>query len=636
MAVAAVTDDKLLAAVVSLFHSTSGRYFPVVEPPRISRPDASSEAVEVANALSLFGPTKVVLLRLGDAERAAIESRLGRVLTPTVIADMDELLAYLQVDRRSPSQMRRTLNPYLVDLLPENQVPHELQPYLDVARGSRRHASQRGIVVTEPLDSIGSVVAANYAWAYGYDFRTLVAVDDLTRERIDEMLMAVDAAILAGHPKVAPYDELLAQLRVALPDSEAWPEGVPLCFYTRAAPYGILFKHNPTCHVFDLKAGLNTAYSVGWAEFERTRAKRPGHIAVFVDPLWPDIRSETNDIVRSLVTQAYGVTTFTGDAATCDRFRLIANHFPYDVLYVSSHGQAPRYRWCRHLFTSRVDGREHVIETHEFEYFAARGDKVAVTQKTYPLSVDGVSWKDKETLARTGAGAVLAEFFETRDGPRTPSEFRWVSNTRVEGIALRDGVFFGPLYRLAGMGHPVVVFNCCSMWSSMAIQVMHARARAYIATLWSVRDDAAVAFGAELGSTLSNYSVVEGAFHAAQTIRHDLSSGAYVCLTWPHVRLPKPYSCTTVTVRMMLLDRLARHFWGMAATLRDTTVPEDVYEVLAFLADQIHRVEEADRPLRRLGHPTVAAMDGALERLRPRIVPVASDREKGLISGNLE
>ena len=56
-----VTDDVLLAARISSLFSRPGSYFPVMDGPRMLRPDASNEALRRRNAIVMTGARHVLL-----------------------------------------------------------------------------------------------------------------------------------------------------------------------------------------------------------------------------------------------------------------------------------------------------------------------------------------------------------------------------------------------------------------------------------------------------------------------------------------------------------------------------------------------------------------------------------------------
>ena len=85
---------------------------------------------------------------------------------------------------------------------------------------------------------------------------------------------------------------------------------------------------------------------------------------------------------------------------------------------------------------------------------------------------------------------------------------------------------------------------------------MHARARACIATLWPVRDQAAVAYGVTFCKSVMSTSVMEAARRASTAVDDGLSAAAYVCVTWPHVGLPEFDPGVRVSTRDVLAQRL--------------------------------------------------------------------------------
>ena len=585
-AIVGIGDDFSLQSILSLCCGSPGRYLATLEPPRLKRIDGPNEIVERLNLIRMVRPRHVLLLNLGQEENERLRTAIEPEATCVELNSTSALLDFLD----HSGYLRETRpNPHAAELIGHLKVPDDLAEFVERGLGVQAHPEANGIVCSEPAPSLMTLTALNYAWAFGFHFRALRELASMTYERVQRVLLEVDDAIENSPPRAtALVSALERELETAIDRSLHWPDSVPLCFFTRGAPYGMLFRHNPTSHVIELEAGLNTAFSVGWMLHEAEQPPKPGYTALFVDPKWPDITSETDDILDAIRAKPFWIEELSGDRATCKSFELNASHFPYDVLYVSSHGGAPRYRWCRYEISDE-EGNTHDLETHEFEYFSPVGmEHVEIMSKTYLLAIDGVPRVQCTGPMREWAWRKLTA---GRRGDLMPAEFKWIENSRVEGIAFRDGVFFGPLWCLASMGHPLVVLNCCSMWPSIGVLVVHARSRACIATLWSVDDDDAVIYGRRLFNEALEHRIVNAHYTALSAMRRELSAKCYIALTWPHATMPKVERDFGIPLGEFVNDVLLENLELRVAHIKESPQPDLEIQICGFLLSRLQEVQ---------------------------------------------
>ena len=72
---ACIAGDPLLAAKISAILSSEGYYFPVLDAPRMNRPDASNEIIRRTNVLALLHPRKIIFAGL------RLEEKMGFLLS---------------------------------------------------------------------------------------------------------------------------------------------------------------------------------------------------------------------------------------------------------------------------------------------------------------------------------------------------------------------------------------------------------------------------------------------------------------------------------------------------------------------------------------------------------------------------
>ena len=69
---ACITNDVEIAAKLSTLFSQKGFYFPVIDPPRVKRPDALNEAIRRLNVLAKFHPKRIIFGNLSQEEKLAL------------------------------------------------------------------------------------------------------------------------------------------------------------------------------------------------------------------------------------------------------------------------------------------------------------------------------------------------------------------------------------------------------------------------------------------------------------------------------------------------------------------------------------------------------------------------------------
>src|SRR5688572_9619028 len=72
------SDDAKLAAQVASVLSTSGTYLPVIDGPRMQRPDRQAEIVDRTNAAARSRARRIFLAGLADESADALSQNLGK------------------------------------------------------------------------------------------------------------------------------------------------------------------------------------------------------------------------------------------------------------------------------------------------------------------------------------------------------------------------------------------------------------------------------------------------------------------------------------------------------------------------------------------------------------------------------
>ena len=85
-----ITDDINIAIKFSLLFNQKNYYLPIIDAPRITRPDASNEAIKINNSIAQVQPHKIIFGNLKEKEISLFKNRLPEKLT-NIIKSPNEL-----------------------------------------------------------------------------------------------------------------------------------------------------------------------------------------------------------------------------------------------------------------------------------------------------------------------------------------------------------------------------------------------------------------------------------------------------------------------------------------------------------------------------------------------------------------
>ena len=163
-----VTDDARLAAHASCLFAARGFYLPIVDGPRMQRPDRAAEVARRVNAALRAKPRRLILAGLLEEASEAIRSRLPKSRTAKRVnnaADLDLLAGDDRRDHTGPALEwgnDHMAAGVLIALRTNRQI---------VCRNCARrrptvHRDLSHLVVCEGGDDLVQVIAANYAYRW--------------------------------------------------------------------------------------------------------------------------------------------------------------------------------------------------------------------------------------------------------------------------------------------------------------------------------------------------------------------------------------------------------------------------------------------------------------------------------------
>lgn len=497
-----VTDDPILAARVSALFTYPKRYLPVLDGPRMSRPDADNEVTRRRNAMVLTGARQVLM---GGLPLAAIEGVRPGWKTCTVSDSYAEHVRALRgFVKQSRGALRWGPDNLGIGIYEARLARLELQPDLEVSPAtSVVDAGQHLLVACERGDSMAEVVASNLAFACGASFMVFPELDEAVREAWIEEIYALGE----GGDVTGQFDQLKHRARAHLGEFH-FEKYKTVLFVTAGFPWGVSVPQVATTHMYRYPDFGRAVVEGLWASQTASRSART---ALLIDPQTVE-GSEIQAINKALIANGTLTRVVRGSAATQTRVQYLMSLLPYDVIVLSTHsGDAPGERITyeypdkegrqRCLVVDRVLGIGHDVIDGQF----------MVTEYRRFHSLDGVAWHDKAGKDALPVGTALTTWI-AMDGLDERNDY--ITNQqpvpRVPGsmaILMHDGIWLYAPQSFGPGAMPFFVNNSCWSWHEQSQRTIFAGARGYLGSLFPItnteaQDVCKALFGRYLGCEL--------------------------------------------------------------------------------------------------------------------------------------
>ncbi|WP_144421150.1 hypothetical protein [Ahrensia marina] len=468
-----------MAARLSCVFKRPGYYLPILDGPRMARPDGSSEAVRRNNAIAKAGVTKIALADLTAEQHDAMTNLLpSKSILTTTSHDLNEVLR----ERPPPSVLKWGRNNIGVGLLTALRG-NQLLEFIDGAE--TRNAELKGrehLVVCEAGEPLSEVIAANYAFALDADLLIISEVDKDAAEGLTEELYSLYD--LHGQSATDSLVQLAKRVRELCP-AVVPPDGGGITFFTSHIPYGFGFPEVPSTHLKvypDLGVSVLNGLAAGNADTTGVR------FAVLVDP-GQTPAPEVKAVAQSLAKRRVFVRGYPWKTANVRDITNTVELFPYDFLLFATHcGDTDGYRFTYEFNDSSGQTRRLVVDTAIGVARTNDPDMLNVMQFQRFHELDGVSWSDPKKSEKIEVGTAVKDFVELNQAKELePVERELIP--RVLGSAalkLADHNYIAMPRELADHGSPVIFNNACASWHQLSGRFMFAGARAYIGTLFPV------------------------------------------------------------------------------------------------------------------------------------------------------
>ena len=579
--------------MASSCHTDASLYFPVFRFPPVDFPYSGSSEFgkdgyfarvlgdhashKIGSALSGVQPEAILLLGL-----TAIEQGYLRAILPNdrmiEVDDIESVLRHLPF-RQTDEGFVASRGSQIIEGLLLAKFAHkrltvdESAPWLP---SSHLHDGE-GLVVIENDGSVNDVAAVNYAFAIGADVALVSPVSEQEVGSVPRRL-----AEWMKDRSHSGYRDIKRLVRNRLRGVE-FQQYKFVTFFTRGLPYGLFIKNAvPSSHVLkELDCGVFIVDSLVDAHapmvFDSAIVFSPEKFA----------SEESSAIIEKLNDSNYTVTPLLGKDASVRNLSNYGGFFPFDVMHICTHGgETPGYFVVQDFVDRKGVG-------HKFEFYEVVGftpEKralVQVVRKAIFKSFDGFPWRSKPLEAYSAY--VFEDMMKAiRENHHGVLRVRYDSPIALScHIQCHDSIHQGEFQSLGSFGHPVVFNNSCASSHELEAQFIHAGARAYIGTLWSVGNEtateAALTFYREI---VANESILAAFAAMNSSIRNPAYSNVYILWGLHFSSLRKP---SNKSDRKIFEALIASHLMWMKkiATTVDPEVRRNSVPIAKFLLKEI-------------------------------------------------
>lgn len=468
-----VGENGPLLARLSCRFSKPGHYLPILEPPRIGRPDADAELIRRNNALVRSRAQRVLLVDLSSDQAAAMEAQLP----PTVVQRTTEE----EFSKESPSAMGtftwgrdRIGLGLLLALRKRKEIVFQNESSPTIWRSG---TSKTLLVVCEEGDEVAQVIAANYAYAIDADFLVMESSDKKRLEDLEPQFDFTDPASVAS---------LRKRMRGIIGLEEPGENVRVITFVTQNLPWGFAFPELPSTHLFmypDLGISIINALAAedpGWYSHNSALLIDPGHTPA----------SEIEAVKASLSRSGFFVYLLRETDASLLNVSNALEIFPYELLVISTHCGTPGGWRMSFEFQDSTGLDRTLVADIAASFSAVLGtDKIHVTEFIRFVSVDGVMHDDPEKASKLPNSDAIVDFIRLRDAGLHPTERKTLQEVETAAaLRMHDADLLYVPQSLADMAAPIVINNSCSSWHHFAPTFTFANARCYVGTLFPVAE----------------------------------------------------------------------------------------------------------------------------------------------------
>jgi hypothetical protein len=292
-------------------------------------------------------------------------------------------------------------------------------------------------------------------------------------------------------------------------------------FVTEGIPLGIALSTVPTAHLPKLRVGLTIASNLG--EYTTALTNKHAFNGTFLNLQDNGIKSDVEHKVMSdALLRTYGLVKLE-DMKDAKLSELEVEVFPYDILYIATHGGQIEAELNTYEYTTS-DGVEH-------EVVMSLGLGPTATMHKIE-SVDGIlkdseNWKeDQIDVWKDYADNVIAK--GQKLAPiKTERSLLQMRSLQFDPVS--SGMGSGNTFRVLSGGYmPLVIVNACGSWNDLSGSFVFAGCSSYIGTTLPVTNDVAENYAKNFFENLFNDELINVAHKAKSGLSDDYHKSLYV------------------------------------------------------------------------------------------------------------
>lgn len=526
-----IGDNPHLIAQLSCVLARAGYYSPVLDGPRLERPDAKAEVIRRSNIAALFQPKTVIFADMPSEVQNSFQGHLPQKMIQCV----DTIDEFKKTKVNSKTFHNETLRwgpkNIGIGLLLALKEKKEITFTDDNTDISSAFPESEHIVVCEEGDEFAQVIAANYAFSMNAG---LMIIPEISKEDSEEIC---ETFYSSSEPKHLNQTECLEALKDRL---RKMSKNIPvkgrqlITFVTPSTPWGFAYPEIPTTHIFSYPdIGISILNSI---IFEKIGAKDMS-LGLMIDPQ-QTMGSEVEQVKENLFKRGMVVKSLIGPGANVYNVTKNINFSPYDFLLISTHcGDTGGWRWTYEFIDSEGVDRQLVVDVAVgIGNIPTEDEMLEVMQFNKFISLDGVDWNDSKAKEELHIGTAISDYIERS---KNYDEFKPTKREEVKRVmgsaALKmwDHNFLFVPDRMAGSNFPIILNNACCSWHRLASSFIFGNARAYIGTLFAVLDAQACEIAIKLTDKYFNRPLSVALWRAQNDVYKDSIKRPYI-MVGPH------------------------------------------------------------------------------------------------------
>lgn len=576
-----VTDDPLLAARISALFVRPGRYLPIMDGPRMSRPDADNETVRRRNAMVMTGARQVLMGGLSPSAVSAIRPDWKYC---TVSDQYDDHVHALRGILKRPMRTLRWGPDNLGVGLYQARIAHqEFRPDLYASPSLNLVvAGTHLLVACERGDLLSEVVASNLAFACGASFAVFPGLAESDRENWLEEIYALGE----GGDLSVRFSDLAQRARAHL-GQLAFTRYKTILFVTAGFPWGIAVPEVATTHMYSYPDFGRAVIEGLWASQTTDRSART---ALLIDPQTVK-GSEISAINQALLKNGTLTRVVRGPAATQTQVQFLLDLLPHDIIVLSSHaGDAPGERITYEYPDADGRRRRLVVDRALGIGYDAFDDKFMVMAYHRFHSLDGVDWRDKGGKAALPVGTAITSWnamgglIDRKDYIVEQQPIPRVIGSMA--MQLHDGIWLFASHGVAPESAPLFINNSCWSWHELSQRTTFAGARGYVGSLFPITDAEAQEVGQALFGRYIGQELPRALWSTQRDIYGSSARRPYVMVGLPFIAI-RPNTTDAVTyTNKAYLDGIA-HWTERASGSPHEEIRRNARRLSSFLCEDL-------------------------------------------------